>query len=353
METENSMARHSNVGRISAVSLDDDPFYSAPSSHIASRHLSLIPSQNLRETAYSATSPQSRSSTYQSGCLAHTPPLELPSPESKRVLKQRLPTPFAVHHHRNPRRHHFCPKSINRRFHRTFRGTSESVPILQPLVNDSSVDSNGYRKHLVSSPGSPTETDCWSPAYPGARTPQSELEESTLDNLLTINRQAANTIVCNIRAYLSSRRHNDCSSRTERPASIDENLAPVSRFWTGQDNFRIWHPGVDEMATDSYLVTTGDIAGILDIVIAGIRRVRNDSSSVECLSMLLPKEPLVKPTPIMDAIVPGAPSIADPATTISSVRPSFSTSSCSDYHSQCMDTARTTFISRQSITEVT
>ncbi|KAI1803325.1 hypothetical protein F4811DRAFT_352004 [Daldinia bambusicola] len=346
------MARNSAVGRMSVGSLDDDQFYSAPSSRVVSRHLSLIPSQNLRETGHSTLPAPSPSSAYQASWLTHPSTSEPPSPESKRVPKQRPATPFAVHHHRSPRRHHFCPKSINRRLHRTFHGTSESIPILQPLANDSSVDSNGYRKNLVSSPGSPTETDCWSPAYAGARTPQSELEGSVLDNPFTINRQTADTIVCNIRAYLSNRRHNDCSSRTERSASVNKNSLPISRFWTGQAGIRIWHPGVNETATESYLVTADDIAGILDIVIAGIRSIGNDSSSVECLSMLLPKESLVKPIPNVDAIIPGASSIADPATTISSVQPSFSTTSCSDYHSRFIDTARTTFISRQSITEV-
>ncbi|KAI2777037.1 hypothetical protein F4815DRAFT_321750 [Daldinia loculata] len=350
------MARYSTVGRMSIGSLDDDQFYSAPSSRIASRHVSLIASHNLQETGHSTISAQSPNSSYQSGCSAPVSPLEPQIPGLNHTSKPRVATPFAINYHHNPRRHHFCPKYICRRFHRTFHGTSESIPLLQPLVNDSNIDTNGYMKPLASSPGSPgspTSTDCWSPVYTGAQTPRSELDGTTFDSPITINRQAADTIACNIRAYLSNRGHNNRSSRTERPASIDENLPPLSRLCTGQDSFGIGHPKVNESATESYLVTTEDIAGILDIVIAGIRCVRNDSSVAECLSMLLPKEPLAKPTPNMNFIVPGSPSIAYPATTISSVRPSFSIASCSDYHGHCVDTARTTFISRQSITEVT
>ncbi|KAI1662318.1 hypothetical protein F4813DRAFT_385031 [Daldinia decipiens] len=324
------MARYSTVGRMSIGSLDDDQFYSAPSSRIASRHVSLIASHNLHETGHGTISVQSPNSTYQPGLSAPVSPLEPHIPGPKQISRPRVATPFAIHYHQNPRRHHFCPKSISRRFHRTFHATSESIPLLQPLMNDSS-----------------------SPVYTGAQTPRSELDGTMLDSPISIDRQAADTIVCNIRAYLSNRGHSGCSFLTERPTSIDENLPPISRLWTDQDNFGTGHPKVNEPTTKSYLVTTDDIAGILDIVIAGIRCVRNDSSAVECLSMLLPREPRAKPTPNMNFIVPGSPSIADPATTISSVQPSFSISSCSDYHGHCVDTARTTFISRQSITEVT
>ncbi|KAI0846132.1 hypothetical protein F5Y00DRAFT_149532 [Daldinia vernicosa] len=346
------MTRYSTMGRVPISSLDDDQFYSAPSSRIASRHASLIASHNLQETGHGAISVQSPNSTHQSGCSTPGSPLEPHTPGSKQISRPRVATPFAIDCHHNPRRHHFCPKSISRCFHRTFHATSERIPLLQPLTNDSSVDTNGYRRPLVSSPGSPTGTDCWSPAYAGAQTPCSELDGAMLDGPIAVNRQAADTIVRNIRAYLSNRGHTGCSTRTER-SSINENLPPLSELWAGQNGFGIDHPKVSESRAESYLVTTDDIAGILDIVIAGICRVRNDSSAVECLSMLLPKEPLAKPKPNMDFIVPGSPSIADPATTISYVQPSFSIANCSDYHGHCVDTARTTFISRQSITEVT
>ncbi|KAI0113072.1 hypothetical protein F4814DRAFT_333311 [Daldinia grandis] len=347
------MAPYSTVGRVSIGSLDDDQFYSAPSSRIASRHVSLTASHKLQETGHGTVSAQPSNSTYQPSFSAPVSPLEPHIPGSKQISRPRVATPFTTHHRHNPRRHHFCPMSISRRFHRTFHATSEGIPMLQPHLNDSSVDTNGYGRPLVSSPGSPTATDCWSPVCTGAQTPRSELDGNMLDSPIAIDRQAADTIIRNIRAYLSNTGHNSCSSQTEMPVGINESLPPLSRLWTGQDTFGIDRPKVNESTTESYLVTTDDIAGILDIVVAGIRCVRNNSSGVECLSMLLPKEPLAKPTPNMNFIIPGSPSIADPATTISSAQPSFSIASCSDYYGHCVDTAKTTFISRQSITEVT
>ncbi|KAI8961229.1 hypothetical protein F5Y11DRAFT_239828 [Daldinia sp. FL1419] len=344
------MATYTTVGRASAGSLENEQFYSAPPTRGVSRRVSLITSNNLKQPGHSTTPAESPISIYWPGSSTPVSPLE---PQSPRSGRPRPATPFATHRHHNTRRHHFCPKSINRRFNRTFRGTSDSIPLLQPLTNDSNVETNGYTKNLVSSPGSPAATDYWSPVY-GALTPHSEVDRSVVNSPISISRQTADTIVRNIQTYLSNRRHNNCSSRTERPTSLHENLPPLSRLWSRQNSFTIDRPKVKNPKTaDGYLVTTDDIEGILDIVIAGIRCVCNSSPPVECLSMLLPKESMVKPTPNMSSIIPGPPSIADPATTISSVQASFSMASCSDYHSRYADTTRTTFISRQSITEVT
>ncbi|KAI0178696.1 hypothetical protein GGR52DRAFT_569603 [Hypoxylon sp. FL1284] len=80
----------------------------------------------------------------------------------------------------------------------------------------------------------------------------------------------------------------------------------------------------------------------MDIVITGIRRIHDDGSSARCLSMLLPQETLLKPTPNTKAIIPMLPTIADPATTINSVQPSFSLIGCSQYQDHCPEAAQTT-----------
>ncbi|KAI1387635.1 uncharacterized protein F4822DRAFT_289199 [Hypoxylon trugodes] len=352
------MAHDPTIDHMSIGSLDDDQFYSASSSRITSRHVSLIAaSRNLEEdTIHRITPSQPPASPYQPGLYT---PISSPgtrSPTSPGGSRSKWAFPFPIRHHHNPKHRHFCPKPLARRLYRTFHGTSDSTPLLRPIANEQDAGIKGRVKYMVSSPTSPIATDRWTPAYAGNHSPCSEGSftpiDSPLDRLVNMNRRGTDAIVSNIRAYLSSRRHDDCSSRASRAPTANENQRfPTLRTERGvlQGN----QTQVNEAAADSYLVTTQDIAGILDIVIAGIRCAHQDGSTAGCLSMLLPKEPLLKPVPKVKAIIPGSPSIADPATTISSVKPSFSMASYSDHHKQYLDAYRTTIISRQSITEVT
>ncbi|KAI0888337.1 uncharacterized protein GGS22DRAFT_96149 [Annulohypoxylon maeteangense] len=338
------------VGRTSVGSLDDDQFYSAQSSRIASRHASLSAApRNLQDEAAHVVMPsEPLVSVCQPGRSAPTPPPEAQSPPPMTAPKSRWAIPFSMRHHHNPKHRHFCPRPLGRRFHRTFHGTSDSIPLLQPLRSESGIDSIEFTKPLISSPASPN-VDRRNSVYAGSPSPRSERSSSS--DPTNIDQQGTDAIVSTIRAYLSSRRHNDCLPQINVSAT-NENYPPL-KLQTVQDALRKGRLGPDEMIADTYLVTTDDIAGILDIVISGIRSIHRGRYAAKCLSMLLPKESLPKPSPNITAIVPGSPSIADPATTISSVQPSFSVTGCSGNHRHYLDASRTTFISRQSITEVT
>ncbi|KAI1102872.1 hypothetical protein F4804DRAFT_249534 [Jackrogersella minutella] len=351
------MAHYPAVERKSVISLDNDHFYSAPSSRRASRRDSLmIAPRNLEEETTHGGMPSGPPvSICQPGRFTPvTPPPPPPppaqSPPPIRTSKSKWAVPLIMRHHHNPKHRHFCPKPLGRRFHRSFHGTSESIPLLQPLTNESSIDINPFTSPLISSPASPIVVDRWSSVCTGSNSPRSERSHSSVDPI-NIDRQGTDAIVSNIRAYLSGRRHNNCSSRTG-VSSTDKNHPP-SKLQANQITSRESHAGPSGTAAETYLVTTDDIAGILEIVVAGIRSIHRGGSAARCLSMLLPKEPLIKPSPNLNAIIPGSPSIADPATTITSVQPSFSMSRCSGHHSHYLDASRTTFISRQSITEVT
>ncbi|KAL7622578.1 hypothetical protein AAE478_008085 [Parahypoxylon ruwenzoriense] len=346
------------IDRMSVGSFDDDQFYSAPSSRVASRHVSLRTSpRNLQEEAnYSAMPVGPFASTYPPSQTAPGSPTEPQNSASKRVSKSRWALPFTTRHRHNPKHRHLFPKPIGHRFYRPFHRTSEATSLLQPLTDESEPDPGDYMEPLHLSLVSPAMTGPWSSTYVGDQSPRSKRSHSVVDRLhdapITISRQGIDAIVCNIQAYLSDRRHNNCSSRSSMPAVVNENRPPSSYLQTDRIAFQNGHVRANRMAADSYLVTTDDIAGILDIVIAGIRRTHDDIPTASCLSIMLPKEELAKPTPAARAIIPGLPNIADPATTISSIQPSFSLTGCSGRHKHYVDANRTTFISRQSITEV-
>ncbi|KAI1400121.1 hypothetical protein F4819DRAFT_385544 [Hypoxylon fuscum] len=348
------MAQRFSSNRMSAGSLDDDdPFYSAPSSRVASRHASLMPApRNLQdETNLSTLTSEPLVSICQPGGAFSVAAPENQSLEPKRALKPRWTIPFTTRHDHNPKHHHFCPRPISRRFHKTFHSTSKSIPLLQPLADELDAERSNFTTPLVSSPG---PMGRWSSAYnEDLRSGKSpSLIESPFDPI-NISRQGTDSIVSNIRAYLSTRRHNDCSPQPGTIPSANENRPLSWRFRTSGNAHRGSYTRATEASTDSYLVTTNDIAAVMDIVIAGIRRIHSEGSTVRCLSMLLPKEALPKPILNVKAIIPMSPVVADPATTISSVQPSFSLAGGSAHHTHYLDAPRTTFISRQSITEVT
>ncbi|XXG95555.1 hypothetical protein Hte_001820 [Hypoxylon texense] len=354
----------SATNRLSVGSLDEDQFYSAPSSRIATRHASLAPRNLQEEPDQEASSSEPLVSVRQPGYAVPAASPENTSPMPKHASRHRWTTSFMTRHHHDPKHHHFCPKPIGRRLHRTFHGTSDSLPLLQPLANElepecGEPERSGYTTPIISSPGSSVATKRRNSGYSGKPSPLSgKLQypaDSPLDDVISINKQGTDSIVCNIRAYLSGKKHNDCSQRLGMLANRNENRPLSWRFRTDPNAHKKsqTRAAAGETIEERYLVTTNDIAGILDIVIAGIRRIHDEGSRAGCLSMLLPQEALLKPTPKVKAIVPKSPTIADPATTISSVQPSFSLASCSRNQSHYLDTARTTFISRQSITEVT
>ncbi|KAI1087214.1 hypothetical protein F5B19DRAFT_81444 [Rostrohypoxylon terebratum] len=338
------------VGRTSVGRWEDGRFYSAQSSLVVSQHASLsMAPRNLQDETTQALMPsEPLVSICQPGRPVPLSPPEAPRPPLVRAPKSKWAIPFPIRHQHNPKQRHFCPKPLARRLRRTYHGRSDSVPLLQPLRSESGIDSIEFTKPLISSPASPS-VDGWNSVHSGSQSPRSE--GSYFSDPINIDQQGTEAIVSAIRAYLSGRRHNGCLPQLG-VSTINENYPP-SRLQTVQDALRGSSSGRSETIAENYLVTTNDIAGILDIVITGIRSIHRGPSAAKCLSMLLPKETLPKPSPKLKGIIPGSPTIADPATTISSVQASFSITGCSGNHRHYLDTPRTTFVSRQSITEVT
>ncbi|KAI1080015.1 hypothetical protein F5B20DRAFT_148101 [Whalleya microplaca] len=343
-----------DLNRSSITSVGDDQFYSAPSSHIGSRHVSLI-------TAPAAANSTTSSLDYlvpvlESDIASTTSAPTSHDRRSTRTWKPRWAMPFATQHQHDPKHHHIC-----RRFHEGNHASSKTTPLVQSFVNKHTEHDSDMlaTEPLISSLAPPITTRRWSSVYTGnqfAESPPTSRSYSfvdpRLDGKVGMDRQDINAIVCNIRAYLSDKRHDQCSPPLARPLAANENQTPSSVLQVGETSFGNNSSQENGSSTDSYLVTTSDIAGILEIVIAGLRHIDDQSSPAECLSLLLPKEPIARPTPHLKAIVPMVPSIADPATTISSVQPSFSSTHFSGHRGHYLGATRTTFISRQSITEV-
>lgn len=148
-------------------------------------------------------------------------------------------------------------------------------------------------------------------------------------------------IVGNIQTFLAQRRHGEC---------------PLpSRHVSGRGSAGLQsHPTTEGPSSDNFLVSTRDIAGILDIVITGLRTLHDEHFSAGCLTVLLPTGRHAMPTTASGALIPHCSGLADPATTISSVRSAFIHSSANDNSRRgtALRNLRATIITRQSVTEV-
>ena len=153
----------------------------------------------------------------------------------------------------------------------------------------------------------------------------------------TIPAEETENIVADIKAYLSFRRHSACDAvrPTPRPS-----LIPL----TGDDTIQA-HPNE---TVDTYLVSTNDIAEILDIVIGGLRVLHDKHLSTGCLSTLAPSHTRSRASTHRKGIFPQCSSFASPATTISSIKSAFS---AAGYTHDYTTRNKATIISRQSVTE--
>ncbi|KAI1422450.1 hypothetical protein F5Y12DRAFT_717347 [Xylaria sp. FL1777] len=154
-----------------------------------------------------------------------------------------------------------------------------------------------------------------------------------------LSKQGMDAIVCNVRAFLAARRQSDSSGK---PATtvINENDIPLSSIQTGLDGPCLQLPALPE---GQYLITTDNIAGILDIVVAGVCSMQDNKSPLDCRSLLLPRGTHVKPTPRTQNIIPGISAVADPATTICSPRPCFSLADDLEKFGPLPSTPKTTY----------
>ncbi|KAK8037972.1 hypothetical protein PG994_014739, partial [Apiospora phragmitis] len=148
-------------------------------------------------------------------------------------------------------------------------------------------------------------------SYPDSLQPQPNWNAST----------STENIVNNIKTYLSYRRHETCdavpsaSGQTYKPTPRPSMLVPQSSDAIGIQ------PRWDN---DTYLVSTDDIAEILDIVIDGLRITHDRHLSTGCLSVLFPSHSRARAGTHKKGIFPQCSKFAGQATTISSVKSAFS-----------------------------
>ncbi|TGJ88416.1 hypothetical protein E0Z10_g368 [Xylaria hypoxylon] len=306
---------------MSFASLEDEHFASAYSSQPASRLMSVFASHELGQLPEDLNSVVRPSEPLASVCLPLTKAVPQSNHEQEPVLK-----PSTDSRERSPSHHHFCPTSIRRRFNQTrFR---EQIHLEAALSDEaaSTAGSNAVINKLASSPAPAIMTRRWSSV---TDTEQSLAAHHCQGRLPTVTRaqldgyvskQGMDGIVCNVRAFLSARRQSNGSGKPCMTV-INENDIPPSSVQTPLDDP---HPQMSALPEDQYLVTTDNIAGILDIVIAGIRSIQDDGAQLDYRSLLFSSGAPVKPTLRTQNIIPGVSAVADPATTICSPRPCFS-----------------------------
>ncbi|KAK5626316.1 hypothetical protein RRF57_002031 [Xylaria bambusicola] len=197
--------------------------------------------------------------------------------------------------------------------------TLSSVCIPPRPVTSSKQDASGVSSNVrqLTSPPSPTITARHGSSDTGREqvTPtwlptvsQSQLEHH-------FSKQGMDGIFRNVRTFLAAKRHGKLAATTS-----DENDKPSSPIQTTPD-IRYLEPPEDQ-----YLITTDDIAGILDIVVAGVCSIHDDKGQPDCRSLLFARGQRAKPTLRVENIIPGEPAVAGPTTTFCSPRPCFNSS---------------------------
>ncbi|KAI0601071.1 hypothetical protein F4775DRAFT_478989 [Biscogniauxia sp. FL1348] len=339
------------VERLSFGDLEDDPFYSAPTTRMATRHASAVNGEEALGREESAA-----------GQLSEPPvvmcqPTSIPTNpistlEMNCPTRPKWNTPF-------PKYRHDRERSLIKQARRSKSGSVDVWPLLDTCVpeEDSPPGDTDLSGPLMISPASAATTRRWSSVYLESQQsmpPTSGISPPIVDVSLDgpVSREGIEGIVCNIRAFLSDKRHDDCAQGIDTSPISNENNPPSLTYRSDRDFINDGRLKPPTPTTESYLVTTNDIAAILDIVIAGVRGLHDDSLEVGCQSLMFPKEPLVKPVPGTKRIVPPTPTLADPATTISSVQPFFSLDALAGTTRRYVQASKSTIISRQSITEV-
>ncbi|KAI2633335.1 hypothetical protein GGS21DRAFT_129218 [Xylaria nigripes] len=161
-----------------------------------------------------------------------------------------------------------------------------------------------------------------------------------------ISKQAIDNITYRVHAYLSDIQ---LSTRSVQPAVAVRDNVVASSAQTLSDDAQC---ETSAESPNRYLVTSDDITEIVDIVIASLHTCRDGSTQSECRSLLLPNGTQAKPVLSTENIVPSMSTVADPATTIFSPRPCFTSTNTLESVGRPHSMARTTYVSRRSITEI-
>lgn len=307
----------------SVESDDHDQFFSAPASRIAS-------------PPHSETSSPS--------FVAH--------PITIGTLRKRWTIPLAVHHPSETGAHHHFPKPP---FSRAKRGQPDHDAD-HTLLGGLALRGAGNPNSTPNTATVPLSPSPWSDIIEqGSANGTQEIislssprlrRSPALEDLrapYNTSRTTVDAIIRNVRASLSHRRHVDCSVPQNGTARSTESQSPGEQASGRQ--------------SDTYLITENDIADILKIVVRGLHEIYNEKLFAECLSRVLPHDAAKKPSLNGKSIKVGMSTRAAPATTVNSVQPTFSSTGESGGRTQQATATpwrppRSTFISRQSVTEV-
>ncbi|KAI1345835.1 hypothetical protein F5Y01DRAFT_308755 [Xylaria sp. FL0043] len=151
-----------------------------------------------------------------------------------------------------------------------------------------------------------------------------------------VDKQGIDGISCNVRAFLATRRKR---AGLGKPVA-NENETPLSSILATPYKPHLQLPTEPD---EQYLITTDDITGIIDIVIAGVRSIQDDAIQLDCRSRLLPSSTHTRPTLCAQNIIPGVSAVADPATTFCSPQPCFSLANDSEKFRRLLSTPKTTY----------
>ncbi|KAK6221993.1 hypothetical protein LQW54_001213 [Pestalotiopsis sp. IQ-011] len=333
--------------RPGSMDCGDECFYSFPSSRNASHEVSSTTNDSSEEYERTPKSTCSLNTALnKEALLLHTETdgdhgEDTLTPRSSKV---KWTLPF-VQQKNSPRHHHFCSKPVlnhlcrNNRLPSRFYQPSDGSYI--PEYASSLPDEPVTIEQLVSSPAAPVTTQHWSSTSIGSslRPVKSRSTGQAYFDSQAASSRGVEDIVSNIRTYLSTLRHDTCNpSPREQPRTM---------------SFMARNPiSTPNEEPESFLVSTNDIAGILDIVIVGLRRLHGEHLPSGCLSVLLPWNQNNKPVPKADSIIPSASYPAEPATTISSVKPTVTKSNSLHAQNLASKSFKATIISKKSVAEV-
>ncbi|KAI1843771.1 hypothetical protein JX266_010030 [Neoarthrinium moseri] len=334
----------------SLSNVDEDYFYSLPSSQLTSRHASAVAFHN---TGSPSPSPQlmSLQSALDSAKLPvgdNDPPLLLPVRRTSSGVRWLI-----AFRQIEPEKHNFdlttSPDQPSRKRSASVRSVTHP-DFLQFSASAMDLEEPLAIEQLVAPPAVPVTTKRWSSTGIGDRRSSSmyairaaSVVEPCVEEPI-ITQQGIEGIVASIRAYLSDRRHDSCSYHWVQNQSHPAQGSYRSSRTQNENGSS--HGGLGE-----FLVSTSDIAGILEIVITGLRHLHEEYVPTGCSSVLLPRDLNARPTTNPDKIMLPAPCLADPATTISSVQPLFSALEAQTFGAKTQCT-KATIVSRQSVTKV-
>lgn len=335
--------------RPGSMDCGDECFYSFPSSRNASHEVSSTTNDSSEENERAPKSTCSMNTALNKDALLldtdtdqdHDEMTDSTTPRSSKV---KWTLPF-VQQKDSPRHHHFCSKPVlnhlcrNNRLPSGFYHPSDGSYI--PEYASSLPDEPVTIEQLVSTPAAPVTTRHWSSTSIGSslRPVKSRSTGQAYSDSEAASSRGVEDIVSNIRTYLSTMRHDTCNpSPREEPRTM---------------SFMARNPiSAPNEEPESFLVSTNDIAGILDIVIVGLRRLHGEHLPSGCFSVLLPWNQNNKPVPKADSIIPSASYPAEPATTISSVKPTVTKSHSLHAQNLASKSFKATIISKKSVAEV-